>query len=246
MPSTPVANTAASPTQQAPPQPTSNEPSGYGVTDVSNDDGPAYDGQGGFGLARGTRNTYVIPGMDEMSPEEYRQKLQESISARQAKRREEAIKSGVIGNRSSNGYLETLGQQGENDDEFDNEVPKKSDQWRSDSVRSWMEALGKVEREIGSNLDFEEEDDDGYVLEQAEIVTRIAARTSDAAQQSQSSSELASSNSDAHPRSTPESKQPVDSKPESVIEFASSLKQGKTEKELSRKSEWLTQATNAL
>jgi len=36
-----------------------------------------------FGLARGTTNTYVIPGMEEMSPEEYRSKLQETISARQ-------------------------------------------------------------------------------------------------------------------------------------------------------------------
>jgi hypothetical protein len=37
----------------------------------------------GFGLARGTTNTYVIPNMEEMSPEEYREKLQETISARQ-------------------------------------------------------------------------------------------------------------------------------------------------------------------
>ena len=41
----------------------------------------------GFGLARGTTNTYAIPGMDEMSPEEYREKLQETISARQASTR---------------------------------------------------------------------------------------------------------------------------------------------------------------
>jgi hypothetical protein len=264
MPSTPVASNpppqpaaaAVAPSQQVPPQPT-----GYGVTDVSNDDGPAYDGQTGFGLARGTRNTYVIPGMDEMSPEEYREKLQASISARQAKRREEAMKSGIIGNRSSNGYLDTLGQQGENDDEFDNEVlPEKNDQWRSDSVRSWMEALGKVEKEIESNLDIG--DDDNYVLEQAEVVNRIAARTSDAAQQSQSLSELASGNaaqqsqslselalsnfdSRLQPKSTSESKHSVNSQPESVIEFASSLKQGRAEKELSRKSEWLTQATIA-
>ena len=41
-----------------------------------------------FGLARGTTNTYVIPGMEEMSPEEYRDKLQETISARQVRKRE--------------------------------------------------------------------------------------------------------------------------------------------------------------
>ncbi len=41
-----------------------------------------------FGLARGTTNTYVIPGMEEMSPEEYRDKLQETISARQVRERD--------------------------------------------------------------------------------------------------------------------------------------------------------------
>jgi len=37
----------------------------------------------GYGLASGTRNTYAIPGMEEMSAEEYRDELQRSISARQ-------------------------------------------------------------------------------------------------------------------------------------------------------------------
>ena len=39
----------------------------------------------GYGLASGTRNTYAIPGMDEMSAEEYRDELQRSISARQVR-----------------------------------------------------------------------------------------------------------------------------------------------------------------
>ena len=49
-----------------------------------------------------------------MSPEEYRAKLQETISARQAKRREESLRSrdGVIGNRSSSNYLDRLGRGG--------------------------------------------------------------------------------------------------------------------------------------
>lgn len=62
----------------------------------------------GYGLAAGTTNTYVIPGMEEMGAEEYRDKLQETISARQAQRRKQAIESGVIGNRSSSGYLDKL------------------------------------------------------------------------------------------------------------------------------------------
>ena len=39
----------------------------------------------GFGLAQGTTNTYAIPGMDEMSPEEYREALQKTVSARQVR-----------------------------------------------------------------------------------------------------------------------------------------------------------------
>ena len=83
---------------------------GYGTTDTSLDEGPAFDGKTGFGLAKGTTNTYAIPGMDEMTPEEYRNKLQESISARQAKRREESLKSrgGMIGNANSQSYLDGL------------------------------------------------------------------------------------------------------------------------------------------
>eukprot|EP00579_Thalassiosira_antarctica_P014804 CAMPEP_0201949034 /NCGR_PEP_ID=MMETSP0903-20130614/55767_1 /ASSEMBLY_ACC=CAM_ASM_000552 /TAXON_ID=420261 /ORGANISM="Thalassiosira antarctica, Strain CCMP982" /LENGTH=449 /DNA_ID=CAMNT_0048492231 /DNA_START=27 /DNA_END=1378 /DNA_ORIENTATION=- len=64
----------------------------------------------GFGLARGTTNTYAIDGMDEMSPLEYQAKLQETISARQAQRREDMLNADLdaIGNRSSSGYLDGL------------------------------------------------------------------------------------------------------------------------------------------
>jgi len=72
---------------------------------MSLDEGPAYTGKGGMGLASGTKNTYVIEGMDEMSPEEYREALQGSISARQDKRRE----TGTFGNMSSENYLSAIG-----------------------------------------------------------------------------------------------------------------------------------------
>ena len=96
------------------PVPTTSESSGYGITDTSLDEGPAFDGKS-YGLAKGTANTYVIPGMEEMSPEEYRSKLQESISARQAKRREDSLKSsnGKIGNANSQSYLDGLSNKGE-------------------------------------------------------------------------------------------------------------------------------------
>lgn len=74
------------------------------VVDTSEDDGPAYDGTGGMGLAKGTRNTYVIAGMDEMTPEQYREALQKSVSDRQARRR----KMGIVGNQASGNYLDNL------------------------------------------------------------------------------------------------------------------------------------------
>ena len=66
--------------------------------------GAEYDGTGGMGLAADTVNTYVIEGMEQMSPEEYREALQKSVSARQERRRQ----SGVVGNLQSNNYLDNL------------------------------------------------------------------------------------------------------------------------------------------
>ena len=57
------------------------------ATITNNDNLEANEEYANFGLARGTTNTYVIPGMDEMTPEEYRTKLQENISARQVSRK---------------------------------------------------------------------------------------------------------------------------------------------------------------
>ncbi len=71
------------------------------------EEGPAYEGKGGMGLASGTANTWVIDGMDEMTGEEYRRALQESVSARQAARRRN---SSNLGNLQSNNYLDSLGR----------------------------------------------------------------------------------------------------------------------------------------
>jgi hypothetical protein len=69
-----------------------------------NEEGAGYDGTGGMGLAKGTANTWIIPGMDEMSPEEYQEALQKSDSDRQALRQE----AGIYGNRATNDYLNNL------------------------------------------------------------------------------------------------------------------------------------------
>lgn len=95
---------AAAVAAPAPVAAASNEPD---VIDTSNDEGPAYTGKGGMGLSSETRNTWLIPGMDEMTPEEYQMAIQKSVIARQEKRREEM--RGVIGQRASHQYLDTLG-----------------------------------------------------------------------------------------------------------------------------------------
>lgn len=77
------------------------------VTDTSLDEGPAYDGSGGMGLAKGTANTYIIPGMEEMSPEEYRAALQKSVIDRQSNRH--SGRDGMVGNRAAHQYLDSLG-----------------------------------------------------------------------------------------------------------------------------------------
>jgi hypothetical protein len=93
----PVAPAPVAPTPAAPVQ-------ASGEKMDTSEEGEDYDGTGGLGLARGTTNTYVIPGMDEMSPEEYRTALQKSISDRQDIRKE----SGKYGNRGTWDYMHHL------------------------------------------------------------------------------------------------------------------------------------------
>ena len=120
--------------QTAPQAPPAQAPSKTTQTDLSEDAeeyGPAYDGTGGMGMARGTRNTYVIEGMDEMSPEEYQKALQDSIKQRQQER---TTSSRLYGNRATWDYLSSLnagggalkeGEEGDdnNEEEEDRERP---------------------------------------------------------------------------------------------------------------------------
>jgi hypothetical protein len=83
---------------------------GNNVMDKSLDEGPMYDGRGGMGQPKGTVNTYVIDGMDEMTPAEYQAALQESVLERQRQRK----RSGqVTGNRATWDYLNQLTAQGD-------------------------------------------------------------------------------------------------------------------------------------
>jgi hypothetical protein len=72
--------------------------------DTPSDEGAAYNGLGGMGQAPDTVNTYVIPGMDEMTPDEYRKALQDSVIDRQRQRKA----SGVTGNKATWDYLNSL------------------------------------------------------------------------------------------------------------------------------------------
>ena len=72
----------------------------------SEDEGPA-EGDvftGTMGQPADTVNTYIIPGMDEMTTEEYRAALQQSLIDRQSRRKQ----SGVTGNRATWDYLKQL------------------------------------------------------------------------------------------------------------------------------------------
>lgn len=87
-----VTSITGGPDQTIAPPPPSSPPAASGTAQISaiplEDEDRPFDAEnpgGGFGLAAGTTNTYAIPGMDEMSPEEYRDKLQETISARQVR-----------------------------------------------------------------------------------------------------------------------------------------------------------------
>jgi hypothetical protein len=188
--------------------------------------------------------------MESMSPEEYRTKLQETISARQAKRREESLKkTGRIGNASSQGYLDGLSQ-GEKNDVV--KVVK-----RSDSVSRWLNEIkdfdnGVQEKEAvessGSEL-LEDEVLEEQLDESAEA-PEVLSKDEVGAVTSEKPTNHASENMDA-PELPPNSEPGSDSqiqdendsiqhKTESMADFASSLKQGRADKEQCRKSEWQT------
>ena len=106
-PAPPVSASAPSSEQRPPPPPrVATADSAPLVIDIDtpSDEGKAYDGRGGMGQAADTTNTYIIPGMDEMTAEEYQKALQASIIARQQKRKG----SVATGNRASWNYLNSL------------------------------------------------------------------------------------------------------------------------------------------
>lgn len=73
--------------------------------DDNESEGPAYDGTG-FGVAKGTANTYVIEGMDEMTAEEYQEALSQQVIERARKRRYGL--GGAHGNRQTLDYMNSL------------------------------------------------------------------------------------------------------------------------------------------
>jgi hypothetical protein len=68
-------------------------------------EGPVYDGSG-FGVARGTANTYFIEGMDEMTADEYQEALAQQVIER-ARRRRYGL-GGAHGNRQTLDYMNSL------------------------------------------------------------------------------------------------------------------------------------------
>ena len=114
-----------------------------------------------------------------MTAEEYREKLQETISARQAKRREDALKNrgGMIGNANSNSYLDMLSggsqqqQQQKNEGENDDVVVEKK---KTQERKKWGIGNGKGNWVVGkskdNNMSLEELEGSGSVLKEDEPV----------------------------------------------------------------------------
>lgn len=77
------------------------------IVDNSEDEGPEFDGP--IGGVRDTRNTYAIPGMEEMNPEEYQKALAQMV----IERSRASKKAGrMFGNLATWDYLNHLGDAG--------------------------------------------------------------------------------------------------------------------------------------
>jgi hypothetical protein len=188
--------------------------------------------------------------MDEMTPEEYRDKLQETISARQRLRREESLKSGQgrIGNMNSQNYLDQLGGGGGGMMKKGEQLKRK---WHPNSVQESVVVAAELREQqseqeeqqqvVTSEQQSEVDDDKPVDIESPSL--KVGEEESK--QQPVSSS---SSNSLLHQQQIQQSpimSQPTataSSQPESVYD---QLKQTKVEKEISRKSEWQAIATEA-
>jgi hypothetical protein len=101
---TTAASASSAPTADASSSPSSTAAVTTSGRDDNEDEGPVWDGRGGMGQPKGTVNTYVIPGMEEMDTEEYRNALEKSLIDRQRARRA----SGARGNQSATDYLNSL------------------------------------------------------------------------------------------------------------------------------------------
>jgi hypothetical protein len=70
---------------------------------TESEDGPAHDGA--LGQPRDTANTYVIPGMDDMTPDEYQAALANSVIERS---REQRYAGKARGNKLAHDYMAGL------------------------------------------------------------------------------------------------------------------------------------------
>jgi hypothetical protein len=119
---------AALPAAATPP-PAAESPGPATIDTDMEEDGPDYDGAGGMGQPRGTVNTYILEGMEDMTSDEYRLALQQSLIDRQAARRGQA--GARVGNQGTLDYLHMLSGPGAKDSlkrdaEDEEEPPSKN------------------------------------------------------------------------------------------------------------------------
>lgn len=122
---------AAMPAAATPP-PAAESPEPATIDTDTEEDGAVYDGSGGMGQPRGTVNTYILEGMEDMTSDEYRLALQQSLIDRQAARRGQA--GARVGNQGTLDYLHMLSGPGAKDslkrDAEDEEEPKNWSGWQ--------------------------------------------------------------------------------------------------------------------
>jgi len=114
--------TSPPPTPESPSQPVVNIDE---LVEDSDEDGPAYDGTGGLGLAKGTANTYEIDGMDEMTADEYQAALTQAVIDR-AKTRRDGM-GGRHGNQQTNDYMASLNSKGDHVNVFNKKKDENDD-----------------------------------------------------------------------------------------------------------------------
>ena len=99
-------------------------------------------------MSKGTRNTYAIPDMDKMSPEEYRAALQKTVIEKQEARMRK--RGGRIGNIVSRDYMDSLSNNARSEE--DNEAAIRRYEEETERRKN-LEGQAKLRDDWGTKLE---------------------------------------------------------------------------------------------